>query len=261
MAPSIQDRSVYTELSIVLMPLAPSLEALIDGIDSDHHRIQFNASREFIDALDFSSFQTIADVGSGPGHQAMLFHLKGIKVTCIDFIPPLYPLPFVRPDATDGLQFDAIWSHHCLEHISNPIQALIAWRNLLRPGGRLFLTVPEVGLTMSSGHLNNFNLPQLIYILAVSGFDCSEKCFSRSRSHLRASVRKAQSYDPQEEGILTSLATLSQKGLFAPSIRHAISTRGRFSARDIHLNWFGTKKSPSSFCEDAYTFVTQNMWV
>jgi len=230
-------------------------------ITSQHDRIQFAAAMEYIEKISFSQIRTLADIGAGPGHQSFVFHSLGVDVTCVDFVAPLYKnLRWVAPDQVTGLVFDALWSHHCLEHIPNPINALTEWRKLLVDDGRLFLTVPEIGLTMSTGHINNFNLPLLVYSLAIAGFDCSEKRFIKSRSHLRASVRKARNYAPEIEGHISDLRELAARKLFSPSVTRAIEERGRFSARDMHLDWFGKLAGPNPMAEEAYSFVTANIW-
>jgi SAM-dependent methyltransferase len=42
-----------------------------------------------------------------------------------------------------GGPFDFIFSSHCLEHLTNPVQALEHWAGRLRPGGVLFLYLPH----------------------------------------------------------------------------------------------------------------------
>ncbi len=39
--------------------------------------------------------------------------------------------------------YDAVHSSHCLEHMRNPGNALREWWNLLKPGGKLIVVVPE----------------------------------------------------------------------------------------------------------------------
>lgn len=39
--------------------------------------------------------------------------------------------------------YDFILSSHCLEHVANPLAALTAWRQAVRPGGALVLLLPD----------------------------------------------------------------------------------------------------------------------
>ncbi|MEH6547663.1 MAG: methyltransferase domain-containing protein [Sneathiella sp.] len=230
-------------------------------LETKHDGIQFLSALEYIDKINLKNVKTLADVGAGPGHQAYIFSKREIDVTCIDYVRPRYDLPWLHPENTSGKIFDAIWSHHCLEHIRDPIGALLEWSKLLPVSGRLFLTCPQIGLNMSTGHVSSFNIPHLIYLLALSGYDCSEKQFTISRSHLRANVRKSAFYDPVNEGVITDLRELAKRGSFGPSITRAIEERGRFSAKDIHLDWFGENSTPNPLAEEAFAFTMANLWL
>jgi SAM-dependent methyltransferase len=39
--------------------------------------------------------------------------------------------------------FDFVHSSHCLEHLTNPLEALNNWMRILKPGGYLIVTVPD----------------------------------------------------------------------------------------------------------------------
>jgi SAM-dependent methyltransferase len=230
-------------------------------LESEHDKIQFASAMEFFNKIDFTNITRIADIGSGPGHQAFYMQQCGLDVVCIDYLKPVYSGLAVEPPDSDKLgTFDAVWSHHCLEHIADPIGALIKWRSLLKPGGELFLTVPEIGIVMSPGHINSFNLPLLMYQLAIAGFDCSTRRFTKSRSHLRASVRPAVNYDPNAEGRDYSLTSLAKKKLFPDTVADSIIKTGRYSVRDMHLDWYGEKSHPKNLTLEAYDFITNNFW-
>lgn len=214
---------------------------------SEHDRIQHTAALEFLDLIPMGNFETIADLGSGPGHQAKFFYEKGKTVTCIDFLQPKYPeLNHLKADLTNipasDATFDAAWSHHCLEHIHNPIGALIEWNRILRADGWLFLTVPQIGMSVSSGHINNYNIPLLIYHLSIAGFSCKSGYFTKNRSHLRAAVRKSALYNPTSKNYETSLKKLAEYEMFHDSVKRSINETGRFSCDGMILTWLDGKK-------------------
>jgi SAM-dependent methyltransferase len=39
--------------------------------------------------------------------------------------------------------YDFVLSAHCLEHVANPLAALLEWRRVVRPGGHLVLVLPD----------------------------------------------------------------------------------------------------------------------
>jgi SAM-dependent methyltransferase len=55
-----------------------------------------------------------------------------------DIVDPILP---ASDGPVDG--FDVVTSSHALEHLTDPVGALSHWRNLLTPGGRLVVAVPN----------------------------------------------------------------------------------------------------------------------
>ncbi len=65
-------------------------------------------------------------------------------------------------DAADILnyvqgEFDYVYSSHCLEHMPDPRKALLDWWQLVRPGGHLFLVVPDEDLYEQGVFPSRFN--------------------------------------------------------------------------------------------------------
>ncbi len=230
-------------------------------IEDDSTRVQFLSALEFIEKLDLEGFEKLADIGSGPGHQAFIFKRLGCDVTCVDYKRPIYAnLVWTHPDNADFHEtFDLLWSHHCLEHIRDPLGALIQWWGWLKPGGRLLLTVPEIGLVMSSGHINSYNIPLLIYHLAMAGFSLAGKTIQKQRSHLRVIAQKSSNYDPRNN-FTASLRDLADYSLFSPSVMAAIKKTGRFTAEDVHLHWLGQKSTPPKGTIATYDYIINAMW-
>jgi len=89
----------------------------------------------------------VLDVGAGSGTYAPLF--SHCRYTAhdhpdVEYAPQGFPL--VRGDITaiplpDASQ-DALLCTEVLEHVEDPLAALVEFARLLKPGGELFLTVP-----------------------------------------------------------------------------------------------------------------------
>ena len=71
--------------------------------------------------------------------------------------------------------FDLVCAFEVLEHLPDDAAALAAWRELLRPGGRLLISVPA-GLRRFGasdklvGHVRRYERPGLVELLVRSGF-------------------------------------------------------------------------------------------
>ena len=70
--------------------------------------------------------------------------------------PELANNDIVEPDIIDNGETldtiadnsqDFVVASHVIEHIPNPIQALLTWQRVLKPGGRLFLAAPASDIT------------------------------------------------------------------------------------------------------------------
>lgn len=97
------------------------------------------------------------------------FHLsilkgKGIDIGCGP--DPLFPevTPFDKKDGDANeitkyiqQQYDFVFSSHCLEHMFNPRKTILEWWALVRPGGHLFVIVPDEDLYEQGVFPSRFN--------------------------------------------------------------------------------------------------------
>ncbi len=72
-------------------------------------------------------------------------------------------------------QFDAVGLFDVIEHLDNDLEILVEIRNLLKPGGKVFITVPAFTSLWSyfdeaSHHVRRYSKTQLIDKLQQSGF-------------------------------------------------------------------------------------------
>jgi SAM-dependent methyltransferase len=213
--------------------------------------IQINASLELISKFNFKNIKKIIDIGSGPGHHAFIFQSLGKEVACMDFVKNQYGIQTFLPSDKINETFDMIWSHHTLEHIPDPISTLCLWNGLLKKKGKLVITVPQINTTMSTGHINSFNLPLLIYYLGCAGFSTMDKCYIKRDSHLKAVAEKKFSLSVP----ITDLKKLALMDLFSASIKKSILLTGRFDISSLHPNWFGQKYVPKKNILHALDFL------
>ena len=95
---------------------------------------------------------TILDCPAGEGALAQQLLAEGFSVRCCDLYPELFRLNEVeiKPGDLAGIlpyssaSFDYVTSLEGIEHIDSPPQAFREYRRLLRPGGHLIISVPNI---------------------------------------------------------------------------------------------------------------------
>ena len=142
----------------------------------------------------------------------------------------------------------------------NPISSLIEWHKLLIDNGKLFIAVPECSHVISSGHINSYSIPLLMYHLAISGFDCSEGCFDVSGSQIRAVVKKQSNYLPYTKPV-TSLVELANYGLFPKTPTNSIHQSQRMRSEDIVLKFFGITRKPRKNSALFHQYAINSLWI
>jgi 2-polyprenyl-3-methyl-5-hydroxy-6-metoxy-1,4-benzoquinol methylase len=97
------------------------------------------------------------DIGCGKGEVSLLLQREGftcvgvdMKAHLIDRLVIQHPEVSWRRATTSDLalmpdRYDIITMYHVLEHISDPVDALLAVKRLARPGALIALEVPNVG--------------------------------------------------------------------------------------------------------------------
>jgi 2-polyprenyl-3-methyl-5-hydroxy-6-metoxy-1,4-benzoquinol methylase len=93
----------------------------------------------------------ILDYGCSWGYSVYQFREAGYRATGFEISRPrveygrrMFELDLTSDIATlPSKEFDAIYSAHVLEHIPDPKASLATFQRLLKPGGKLFLYVPN----------------------------------------------------------------------------------------------------------------------
>ncbi len=129
----------------------------------------------------------ILDIGCSGGHLIKLLQENGYKNTCgIDISERAINLckrkgiknVFVMDSAAtnfDDRAFDIIIAADVLEHIKDGAKALAEWNRIMKPGGRIILSVPAFDFLWSrhdelNKHYRRYNKPDLADALEKSKF-------------------------------------------------------------------------------------------
>ncbi len=213
------------------------------------------------------NLRVIADMGCGAGLDAKWWatlHTRdnppephNYTVYAVDknikqLLPEVKSIPNIVPIDGDfheriiPRQVDLIWAHDVLQHSRDPFRCLASWKEAINVNGMLVLAVPQTtyidGLTNSlvvsnySNQYYSYNLLNLMYMLAISGFDCRDAYFYREMGTpwLYAAVYAS------EHGPLTTDATwydLAERNLINDSLIHSINTYGYARLDSIVVSW------------------------
>lgn len=130
--------------------------------------------REAIEGLADGSL--IIDVGAGQAPYRELFARHDYRTTDwagtshapttpVDYVAPAHDLPL------ETSSVDAVVCTQVLEHIADPVDALVEFRRVLRPGGRLIVTVPLTWYLHETPHdYYRYTAYGLRHVLEKAGF-------------------------------------------------------------------------------------------
>jgi SAM-dependent methyltransferase len=141
-------------------------------------------------------------------------------------------------------QIDLIWCHDAFQYALNPLQTLAVWNQNMNVNGMLILSLPlhqayhynRLNTQSHSGCYYHYNICNLMYMLAVSGFDCKDSYFSMTddRDWLTAAVYKT--IDPQDP-VTTTWHDLADLNLVNDSVKQSLNRYGYVRQEELVFTW------------------------
>jgi hypothetical protein len=138
---------------------------------------------------------------------------------------------------------DLIWAHDVFQYAKKPLQCLRAWRDTMNVNGMLIMTVPQTTymhnnkLVVSNYNHQyySYNILNLMYMLAISGFDCRDAYFYRKKNTpwLYAAVYAAT--DTVTEHM--SWHDLADRQLLNDSVINSLGKYGHARLEDVVVCW------------------------
>jgi 2-polyprenyl-3-methyl-5-hydroxy-6-metoxy-1,4-benzoquinol methylase len=138
------------------------------------------------------------DVGSAGGEVVHYLRERGIDAHGIEpnegfarYSVETYGVPvqtaFWQNARIDRESYDVLTANHVVEHFRTPFQALVKFRHWLKPGGHLYVSVPDVYSPHRTpysrfhfAHLHYFDRESLIMMGLKAGFEVSDRLPGRS---------------------------------------------------------------------------------
>ena len=149
------------------------------------------------------------------------------------------------PDRFISRQIDLVWCHDTFQYITNPVYTLRQWNDMMSVNGMLIISVPQsvyyannrLNNSSSNGSYFNHNAVNMMYMLAVNGFDCRDAYFYKNANDmwLYIAVYKSEipPFDPQK----TSWHDLIDNNLVNESVKNCVSKYGYVRQEEILTTW------------------------
>jgi trans-aconitate methyltransferase len=157
----------------------------------------------------------------------------------------------VFDDNIDGPHFqlpksaDLIWCHDTFQYITDPINTLKSWNKAMNVNGMLLLIFPQaqhyaynrLQVHSYNNVYYNHNIVNLMYMLAVNGFDCNDAYFLKEENSpwLHAAVYKSD-IEPMDPST-TNWYHLAEKNLLNESVVECITKYGYLKQEEIITSW------------------------
>lgn len=212
------------------------------------------------------SLKVICDMGCGAGEDIIWwatlesrdddpepynFHCFAVDIDKrkLDQIPSLPNIHKINKDfrltRVVPRSIDLLFSHDSLQFTPNPLETLKYWNEQMTVNGMLMLSVPQhSGVENNkyysrsySGCFHHFTPVNLIYMLAVNGFDCRDayllKKFNDPWINMAVYKSNVKPMDP----MTTSWIDLIDTGLLHPTMINSITKHGHLRQEDIVMPW------------------------
>lgn len=233
------------------------------ALSHEHSLKILNTLIEYDSFLD--SLQIIADMGCGSGLDAnwwatletrdepreprnYMVYAVDRNITKLESgIKNTNNLRFIQADFEEPCiprKVDLIWSHDSFQYARNPLKCLASWKTMLNENGMLLMVVPQTTyiennrLVVSnySHQYYSYNLLNLTYMLALSGFDTRDAFFYREPDSpwLYAAVYASQ-HDPVPDN--ASWCDLAERGLISDSLIESVNRFGYARLEDVVVRW------------------------
>jgi hypothetical protein len=210
------------------------------------------------------SISSVADMGAGAGMDCVWWNNAttrdtpsqplNLKVFAVDRVAPNFDfelpervIPVTRDFEKPCLSttVDVIWCHDAFQFALNPIQTLKLWNTQLNENGLLYIGMPLLNYNkhnrwQSQGRnfqYYNHSFLELVYMLAVHGFDCRDAYFRKETDDpwLHAAVFKT-AQQPQDPAT-TTWYDLVEAGLLNESLVNSLRTFGHVREQDALFPW------------------------
>lgn len=233
----------------------------------DSHRHSLETLNQLYEYDDFMfSIKTVVDLGCGLGDDLAWWATRTtrdesqmpleIQCTGVDLFDRLSlckkynNVSYQQADFEGTIEvpksgFDILWCHDSFQYCTNPLATLASWHSIASPGGMLAICVPitqrihqrQLDYFSPSGQFFHYSLVNLIYMMAVTGWDCRNGFFKLDNQNgwIHAVTYKSE-HKPRDPKT-TDWYVLSELELLPRSTDATIHTHGYLRQHDLTVTW------------------------
>lgn len=203
------------------------------------------------EGLDIEWWATLETRDDPPEHRNYLCYAvdKNIKQIKAD-ITNLPNLKVIQADLEDpdrfiSRQIDLVWCHDVFQYITNPVVTLRQWNEMMSVNGMLVLSIPQA-VHYEHNRLNNHsyngwyfnhNIVNMMYMLAVNGFDCRDAYFYKDINDMWLHIAVYKSDVVPMNPQTTTWHDLVDAELVNESVKNCIEKFGFVKQEEILTTW------------------------
>lgn len=231
---------------------------------SERHSVSIlNLLREYDSFLD--SLKTIVDMGCGTGEDITWWATletrddppEPYNYNCFAVdrdasklakIPDLVNIHKMHRDFNDicvPVKADLVFAHDCLQYSTDPIATLRNWNELMNLNAMLILSVPQHSGVQDnkyysrsySGCYYHYTPVNLIYMLAVNGFDCRDAYMLKRFNDPWVNIAVYKSDVKPMDHKTTTWYDLVDTGLLNPTVVNSVNKFGYLRQEDVLYPW------------------------
>jgi len=142
---------------------------------------------------------------------------------------------------------DVMWCHDAFQYVKDPMQTLYNWNKMLVQDGMLIIIMPQLAGYVNGkfsnrvydGTIHPYNILNMMYMLALNGFDCNDAYFYRDPADLEspwlhiAVYKGSEPLDPN-----TTLMELAEMERLNPSAKDCLDRFGHLRQEELYTTWF-----------------------
>ena len=142
-------------------------------------------------------------------------------------------------------QVDLMWCHDSFQYVTDPLLTLKRWNATMNVDGMLIITLPQhqtyqynrLKNRSFSGCYYNYNICNIMYMLAVNGFDCRDSYFDMKENDPWISLAVYKSPHKPMDPASTTWFDLADKNLVNDSVMNSLNKYGHVRQEELLFTW------------------------